>query len=125
MKVTHTLTSIPSIVTPPQYDTNFPPPTIGQGVLIQLGANSIVGVTGFYNIDDKRHIVIVGTTNGRVHEIFWKSGQVGIEGHGDLPVQFTPGSIVSVSGFYNIDDKRHIVIVGTTNGRVHEIFWPP
>lgn len=63
----------PSIVTPPQYDTNFPPPTIGQGVLIQLGANSIVGVTGFYNIDDKRHIVVVGTTNGRVHEIFWKS----------------------------------------------------
>jgi Astacin (Peptidase family M12A) len=90
---------------------------------VNLGSGTIVSVSGFYNSDDRRHIVVVGTRNGGVHEIFWKSDSVGIEGHDVLPVDFGHGNIVSVSGFYNSDDRRHIVVVGSRNGRVHEIFW--
>ena len=90
---------------------------------VPFSAGSIVSVSGFHSADDQRRNVMVGTTDGKVHEIFWKSDTVGIEGHDDLPVSFSAGSIVSVSGFYSADDQRRIVIVGTTDGKVHEIFW--
>jgi hypothetical protein len=90
---------------------------------VNFGSGNIVSVSGFYNIHDKFHHAIVGLTNGKIHDIFWKSGQVGIEGNEPLPVSLTSGSIVSVSGFYNSDDRRHFVIVGTRGGGVHEIFW--
>jgi hypothetical protein len=90
---------------------------------VNFGSGNIVSVSGFYNIHDQFHHAIVGLTNGKIHDIFWKSGQVGIEGNDELPVNLTSGSIVSVSGFYNSDDRRHFVIVGTRGGGVHEIFW--
>ena len=90
---------------------------------VSFSPGSIVSVAAFYNSNDQRHIVIVGTTGGKIHEIFWKSDTVGVEGHDDLPVSFSPGSIVSVAAFYNSNDQRHIVIVGTTGGKIHEIFW--
>jgi hypothetical protein len=90
---------------------------------VTFGSGNIAAVSGFYNSDDQRHIVAVGTKAGKIHEIFWKSDTVGIEGHDDLPVSFDPNTIVAVSGFYNRDERRHFVIVGTTLGRIHEIFW--
>jgi hypothetical protein len=70
-----------------------------------------------------RHIVVVGTTAGRLHEIFWKWDTVGVEGDDDFPVTFNSGSIVAVSGFYDTDKQRHVVVVGTTDGKVHQIYW--
>jgi len=90
---------------------------------VAFGNNGIASVATLYNSDQGRHIVIVGKTNGKVHEIFWKPDTVGIEGHDDLPVPFGPGTIRAVSGLYDKDQQRHIVIVATTAGRVHEIFW--
>jgi len=90
---------------------------------VGFNRGSIIGVSSLYNSNDQRHVVIVGTAQGKIHEIFWKSTTVGIEGHDDLPVHFIPGSIVGVSGFYNSSDQRHVVIVGTAQGKIHEIFW--
>ncbi len=85
----------------------------------------IVSVAGHFSTGDQRHLVVVGTAHGKVHEIFWKPLQVGIEGEDDLPVVFNPGSIVSLATLYNSDQQRHVVVVGKTDGRVHEIFWKP
>lgn len=90
---------------------------------VSFGAGGIASVASIYNSDQNRHLVIVGRTNGKVHEIFWKPDTVGIEGHDDLPVSFAPGSIVAVSGLYDKHQQRHIVIVATKAGKVHEIFW--
>ena len=90
---------------------------------VTFAAGSIVSVSGLYDPDQKRYIVLVGTTAGKVHEIWWKSDTVGVEGHDDLPVAFAPGSIVGISALYNADDRRYVVVVGTTAGKVHETFW--
>lgn len=90
---------------------------------VAFGAGTIVSVGSLYNSDQQRHVVLVGQTDGRVQEIFWKPETVGIEGHDDLPVTFSPGTIVAVAGLYNNSDQRHVVLVGTTAGKVHEIFW--
>ena len=90
---------------------------------VAFGANGIASVASLYNSDQQRHLVIVGKTNGKVHEIFWKPDTVGIEGHDDLPVSFAPGSIVGVSALYDNHQQRHIVIVATKAGKVREIFW--
>ena len=91
---------------------------------VSFNPNTIAAVSGFYNSDDQRHVVVVGTTGGKIHEIFWKSDTVGIEGQDDLPsVSFNQNTIAAVSGFYNSDDQRHVVVVGTTGGKIHEIFW--
>ena len=87
--------------------------------------NNIVSVAGHFSTGDQRHLVVVGTSQGKVHEIFWKPAQVGIEGQDDLPVGFGNGGIVSVASLYNSDQQRHVVIVGRSNGKVHEIFWKP
>jgi hypothetical protein len=90
---------------------------------VAFATNSIVAVTGLYDNNQQRHLVFVATTVGRVHEIFWKADTVGIEGHDDLPVTFTPGSIVAVTSFYDSDQQRYVVVVGTNTGKLHEIFW--
>jgi hypothetical protein len=90
---------------------------------VTFAPGSIVGVTAFYNTDQQRHVVVVGTRAGKLHEIFWKADTVGVEGHDDLPVSFNSGSIVAVSGFYDSSKQRHVVIVGTTDGKVHQVYW--
>jgi hypothetical protein len=90
---------------------------------VNFAPNSIVAVTGFYNIDQQRYVVVVGTSAGKLHEIFWKDNTVGVEGHDDLPVNFGSGSIVAVSGFYDASKQRHVVVVATTDGKIHQVYW--
>jgi Common central domain of tyrosinase len=90
---------------------------------VAFAANSIVGVAGLYDSTQQRHIAIVGTSAGKVYEIFWKADTVGVEGHDDLPVAFSPGSIVGVAALYDSDQQRYVVVVGTSAGRLHEIYW--
>jgi hypothetical protein len=92
-------------------------------VPVAFGAGTIVSVGTMYNVDQQRHVVLVGTTAGKVHEIYWKPETVGIEGQDDLPVPFTPGSIVAVTGLYDNNQQRYVALAGTTAGRVHEIYW--
>jgi hypothetical protein len=95
---------------------------VGQGVLAQFGANSIVGIAGFYGGDTDNHQhVIVGTTDGRVHELYWQGPNP--PGQGVL-TQFAAHSIVGIAGFYGgVADNHQHAIVATTDGRVHELYW--
>ena len=68
-------------------------------------------------------MVVVARGNGRLHEIFWKEFTVGIEGHDDLPLDFGSGGIVAVSGCYDAARRRHVVVVGATDGKVHQVYW--
>jgi hypothetical protein len=90
---------------------------------VPFSAGSIVGVAGFYNSDQHRYVVVVGTKAGKLHEIFWKDGTVGVEGHDDLPVSFGSDSIVALSGFYDQAKQRHVVVVATKDGQVHQVYW--
>jgi hypothetical protein len=90
---------------------------------VTFAPGTIVAASALYNPDDQRHLVVVETTAGKVHEIFWKSDTVGVEDDDDLPVSFSPGTIVTLSGFYDSAKRRHVVAVGLTDGTVHQIFW--
>jgi hypothetical protein len=103
----------------------YPPPMpwSGQGPLTSVG--SPVSITGHFSSGDQRNLVVVATAHGAIHEVFWHPAQSGIEGEDDLPVAFNPGTVASVGSIYNVDQQRHIVLVGTTAGKVHEIYWKP
>ena len=80
-------------------------------------------MAGLYDADQQRFVVVVGTSAGKVHEIFWKSTTVGVEGHDDLPVSFDSDSIVSVAAWYDTDNRRYHVVVATSLGTLREIWW--
>jgi hypothetical protein len=103
----------------------YPPPPAWSGPGTLTTVSNPVSVAGHFSSGDQRHLVVVGTSSGKIHEIFWRAAQDGIEGEDDLPVTFNAGTIVSVGSIYNLDQQRHIVVVGTTAGNVHEIFWKP
>jgi hypothetical protein len=109
------------------HEVFWKPDTVGiegqDDLPVSFDQKTIVGVSGLYDKDTQRHIVIVATTAGKIHEIFWKADTVGIEGHDDLPVTFPRSTIAGVAGFYNSDAQRYIVIVCTAEGKIHEIFW--
>jgi len=90
---------------------------------VSFAGEGLAAIGSLYNSDDQRHLVVVGKNNGRIEEIFWKSDTVGIEGHDELPASFGPNSIVAVSGLYDPHQRRHLVIVGTKFGGVHDLFW--
>jgi hypothetical protein len=101
----------------------LPLPGSGSGTLTAV--RNPVSVAGHFSSGDQRHLVVVGSSAGKIHEVFWKPAQIGIEGEDDLPLAFGQGTIVSVGSMYDRDQQRHIVVVGTTAGKIHEIFWKP
>jgi hypothetical protein len=103
----------------------YPPPLawVGPGLLTTV--SNPVSVAGHFSSADQRHLIVVGTSQGKLHEVFWHPAEGGIEGEDDLPVTFGGGTIVSVASMYNVDQNRHVVLVGTTSGKIHEIFWTP
>jgi hypothetical protein len=103
----------------------YPPPLAWNGPATLTTVGHPVSVAGHFSTGDQRHLVVVGTSAGKIHEIFWRPAQIGIEGQDDLPVSFRAGTIASVGSMYNVDRQRHLVVVGTTAGKVHEIFWKP
>jgi photosystem II stability/assembly factor-like uncharacterized protein len=98
--------------------------TVHQEVLTQLG-NNIVKLAGFYSDIDEHNHVIVGDQFDVVHELFWELGPVE---QGELANFLDPiGNrvIVALAGFYSDIDEHNHVIVGTSDGKVHELFWTP
>jgi hypothetical protein len=92
---------------------------VGQDVVTQFPSGSVVAIAGYWaNIDDRHH-TIVASKDGKVYEIYWKSGQAGIEGQYVL-TEFPSGSIVAIAGYYAENDKRQHVIVGTRDGSVRD-----
>jgi hypothetical protein len=81
-----------------------------------------VRVAGYYNPDnpDKKQHVIVGTTDGKVTELYW--GQTGGVSSGQL-TQFSANSIVEIAGYYSDDDQMQHVVVAINDGNVCELVW--
>ena len=98
-----------------------PPALPGHGVLDQFGANSIVGVGGYFDPVGQQHVVIVGTADGKVNELCWQGPNPADQ---RVLRQFGANSIVRVGGYYADSDKNQHAIVGTKDGRVHELYWP-
>jgi len=90
---------------------------------VTFGLGNIVDACVFYNTDERRNVVVVAEATGRLHEIFWKEFTVGIEGHDQFPLDFDTGGIVAVSGFYDPNRQRHVVVVGAADGKVHQVYW--
>jgi len=88
---------------------------------VSFNQNAIKGIAGFYNSSDQHHVVIVGTTDGKVYRITWKATTVGIENQ-SLIAQFDANSIVGVGGFYSEHDRFEHVIVGTNDGKLYELW---
>ena len=99
-----------------------PPPWNGPAGLTTL-STQIVSMAGHFSTADQRHVVVMGTQFGGVHEIFWKPAQAGIEGEDDLPVNFATEGLAAIGSLYNSDDQRHLVVAGKKNGKIEEIFW--
>ena len=93
---------------------------IGQGVLYQFGANSIVGVGGYFDPVGQQHVVIVGTTDGKVYDLWWQGPNPATR---ELLYQFGANSIVGVGGYFDPVGQQHVVIVGTTDGKVYDLWW--
>ena len=99
-------------------DSAFTPPH-WEGIVIEDTPGGVVGIAGYYAENDQYQHVIVGTTDGKVHEIYWKIGQQGIEGQYIL-TQFNANSIVGIAGYYAENDTGQHVIVGTKDGNVYD-----
>jgi hypothetical protein len=101
----------------------YAPPSLWQGPGLLTAITGVEAVAGHFATGDGRHLVLTGSQSGTVHEVFWQPAQVGIEGEDDLPVSFGPGGIADVGSMYDIDEQRHIALIGTRSGTVHEIYW--
>jgi 2-keto-3-deoxy-6-phosphogluconate aldolase len=100
---------------------------LGQDVLATFAAGSIVKLAGYFTPEDGYQHVIVATIDGVVHEVFFSPTQ----GLGqDVLAQYAAGTVVSLAGYvtpqdgFNNGDYQH-VIVATSDGVVHEIFFNP
>src|SRR5437016_7837769 len=92
--------------------------SVSQDVLASF-SNAIVGVAGYYVTGEGTQHVIVGTSDGTVTEVYWKSGQ-GV--HQDVLANFA-SEIVGVGGYYAADDGTQHAIVGTSDGNLAEVYW--
>ena len=95
-----------------------PPALPGHGVLDQFGANSIVGVGGYFDPVGQQHVVIVGTTDGKLYDLWWQGPNPATR---ELLYQF--GANRGVGGYYAVTDKNQHAIVGTADGKVNELCW--
>ena len=77
----------------------YPPPLSwpGQGTLSYNGTDihiaGAVRIAGHYSVADQRHLAFLGTQDQRVHEIYWKAGQVGVEGMDQLPLSIAESDL--------------------------------
>ncbi len=99
---------------------------LGRTVLSNFdpAVSHIVGIGGFFSNDDNFRHAIVATDDGNVTEIFFNPQQ----GQGQtMLTNFDPAvsRIIGIAGFFSNDDNFRHVIVGTDDGKVHEIFYHP
>ena len=66
--------------------------------MYQFGANSIVGVGGYFDPVGQQHVVIVGTTDGKVYDLWWQGPNPATR---ELLYQFGANSIVGVGGYFD------------------------
>src|SRR5947199_406583 len=91
-----------------------------QDVLVQFSpTNAIVGVAGYYVGNEGTQHVIVGTDDGNLHEVYWRTGQ---SVHQDVLVNFASG-IVDVGGYFVPTEGTQHAIAAIGDGTIHEVYW--
>ncbi len=82
---------------------------------------NMVALAGFYAGDDHKRILIVGTGEGAIHEVYFDSNfQVAIT---EPALATLPGLTPQLAAFYSDDDQTRHVIAATANGDVTEIWY--
>jgi hypothetical protein len=114
-------------------DTNVHEVWWKHGIAVQQdtlgsGFNNIVGNTGYYSNslayrDGYQHVVVATNYDGIVHEIFWNRQDPNARLDQGGIAQFN--GIVGVAGYYADDDVSQHVIVATSDGIVHELYYKP
>ena len=92
--------------------------SVSQDVLASF-SNAIVGVAGYYVTGEGTQHVIVGTNDGTLTEVYWKSGQ-GV--HQDVLANFASG-IADVGGYYVAGEGTQHAIAGNFDGTLNEVYW--
>ena len=92
--------------------------SVSQDVLASF-SNAIFGVAGYYVTGEGTQHVIVGTSDGTVTEVYWKSGQ-GV--HQDVLANFASG-IADVGGYYVPNEGTQHAIAGNFDGTLNEVYW--
>lgn len=92
--------------------------------LMQILVNipNAVCVAGFYTADDQFRHAIVGTSDGKIIEVYY--GTVGNPNPQTAPLGSFDG-LVDVGGFFSPDDGYRHALVGTADGTITEIFYNP
>jgi len=108
----------------PQAVCVYAPPLVWGGPDELDTVSNIAAMAAEYNVDNHRHNIFVGRTDGKVNSIYFKDDTVGIEGNDVLPgVQFSTNSIAAMAAEYNTDNHRHNIFVGRTDGKVNSIYF--
>ena len=92
--------------------------SVSQDVLASF-SNAIFGVAGYYVTGEGTQHVIVGTSDGNLTEVYWRSGQ-GV--HQDVLANFASG-IADVGGYYVADEGTQHAIAGNFDGTLNEVYW--
>jgi hypothetical protein len=105
---------------------------LGRGSLADQPPNTIASfsgvraITAFYNEDDHYSEVLVGVSDGTVHELFYSPSRNSLPAdHGEAVIATFDKPIVALAGFHAKDDHFRIAIVATGDGSIHEFFYHP
>jgi hypothetical protein len=88
-----------------------------QGVLANVP--NTAGLAGYYSPIDKYQHVIALSSDGWLHETYFKGGGQPI---GNDRIKQYPGA-TAVAGYYSSGDRYQHVIVATSDGQIHEEFF--
>jgi|HubBroStandDraft_2_1064218.scaffolds.fasta_scaffold14485_3 hypothetical protein len=88
--------------------------------------NDLMTAAGYYAAGDGFQHVIVATTDGVVHEVFWKPQDPANPGvRVDQLTTFPPGTIAAAAGYYADATGYQHVIIATVAGRLCQTVFRP
>jgi hypothetical protein len=97
----------------------------GSNPVTSIG-ESILGIAGYYTDYDNLQHVIVAAEHGNVYEVKWDP--IALEhGHHPHPTKlgYFGDSLATIAGFFTPDDNYHHAVVGTDDGKLHELWFKP
>ena len=79
---------------------------------------------GYYTAHDDTHHVAYAGADGHIWELFWP-GVAPVAGRDLTAGSGAPKPAGALAAYYTAHDDTHHVIYRTSDGRLHEIWWPP
>jgi hypothetical protein len=85
---------------------------------------SIFAIAGYYTDYDGLQHVIVAEKDGNVYEVHWDASELAPGYH--PPAQrlgYFGNSLVTIAGFFTLDDNYHHAVAGTDDGKLHQLYY--